>query len=331
MVTENKSIPASLSPKDQERLEPPQKKSFAQRMGVAGKTPWDLVQLLLIPLMLAAVGFGFTYWQNQTNLQIAQNNREKDFKIAAANRDQDQRIANNNQEEATLKAYIDDMTNLILAGKLESPSAPATLIARVKTLTALKRLTDGGRKATVIQFLYESKLIGYIDPPSNPPHPRPRIVDLSGADLSSAELVGTNLFGANLRGVYLRTAILRGAKLSCTSLGGGRPLCAILQDADLIGADLRGADLRGAALNSANLSGADLSCTNLSNGQPLCANLSDAILSGADLHGAILSGANLSGTNLSGANLSGAKVTQAQLNEAKSLQGATLPDGSKHP
>jgi len=61
-------------------------------------------------------------------------------------------------------------------------------------------------------------------------------------------------------------------------------------------------------------------------------------LTGADLQGAYLQVANLReaylrGVNLQGADLQGAKVTDEWLAEAlaRSLQGATMPDGSKHP
>lgn len=64
-------------------------------------------------------------------------------------------------------------------------------------------------------------------------------------------------------------------------------------------------------------------------------------LSGADLRGAFLkwldlskadlSGADLSDASLKGANLHHAKVTDKQLDTAKSLKGATMRDGSKHP
>lgn len=65
IATEEKLWIPPLSPKEQKKVEHIQKKSFAERRRVAGKTPWDLVQPLLIPLILAAVGFGFTYWQIQ--------------------------------------------------------------------------------------------------------------------------------------------------------------------------------------------------------------------------------------------------------------------------
>ena len=68
------------------------------------------------------------------------------------------------------------------------------------------------------------------------------------------------------------------------------------------------------------------------------ADLQGVILFGANLQGANLQGADLReaylrGVNLQGADLQGAKVTDEWLAEAlaRSLQGATMPDGSKHP
>jgi hypothetical protein len=75
--------------------------------------------------------------------------------------------------------------------------------------------------------------------------------------------------------------------------------------------DLRGANLSNADLGLAYLRGAHLSK----------ANLSRVSLGGADLRGA----------NLEGANLKDATVTDEQLEQAMSLIGATMPNGSKHP
>ena len=44
-----------------------------------------------------------------------------------------------------------------------------------------------------------------------------------------------------------------------------------------------------------------------------------------------LSGADLSNADLSGAYLTGARVSEAQLDTCESLQGAIMPDGTKHP
>jgi len=96
----------------------------------------------------------------------------------------------------------------------------------------------------------------------------------------------------------------------------------------LAGADLSDANLSDANLSKADLSNADLRYANLSG-----ANLSDANLSPAFLSGANLSEANLSGADLSDATLSDADgVTEEQLEEqAQTLAGATMPDGTIYP
>jgi uncharacterized protein YjbI with pentapeptide repeats len=92
-------------------------------------------------------------------------------------------------------------------------------------------------------------------------------------------------------------------------------------------ADLSGTYLSGSNLHFANLNGADLSGANLRN-----ANLSGAYLARADLHNAYLGAANLSGASLTEADLSDIKeLTDEQIHQAKSLKGAIMPDGSKHP
>jgi hypothetical protein len=59
--------------------------------------------------------------------------------------------------------------------------------------------------------------------------------------------------------------------------------------------------------------------------------LSGAYLLGTDLSGAYLSRADLGEADLSGANLRYAKgTTKKQLEQAKSLEGATMPNGQKH-
>jgi uncharacterized protein YjbI with pentapeptide repeats len=118
-----------------------------------------------------------------------------------------------------------------------------------------------------------------------------RILDLSKVDLFMADLRTAKLSEANLHGVYLAKA-------------------------NLINAFLVKADLSGAYLIQAKLIDADLSG----------ANLSDAWLRHADL-----SGANLSDAWLRHANLSSATgLTDEQLDQAQTLEGATMPNGQKY-
>lgn len=106
---------------------------------------------------------------------------------------------------------------------------------------------------------------------------------------------------------------------------------ALVIDTNLYGIDLNEAILPYARLHGAFLDGAQFQKANL-----FTADLSNTILYATDLRGADLREANLTGSNLgaadlSGANLHGAIVTIEQLKAAKSLKGATMPDGSIHP
>jgi uncharacterized protein YjbI with pentapeptide repeats len=135
------------------------------------------------------------------------------------------------------------------------------------------------------------------------------------AYLAEADLHAVQLIKAFLRRVVLRRAFLRSA---------------YLDEADLIRADLSEAYLGGAWLQDAVLLAANLNRANLNHAHSYGAVFVKADLSNADLYEADLSEANLRRADLSGADLSGATVTDGQLDTAKSLEGATLPDGSEH-
>jgi Pentapeptide repeats (8 copies) len=240
--------------------------------GLSGKTLWDWLQLLIIPLGLAVVALLF-------NLATTQK---------------DENIALDKQREDLLQIYLDRMSELLLKehlGELTPEGKPnpkykklvyqqeVRNLARTRTKVALIRL-DSHRKGIVLKFLYESHFI----------EKDPRIVDISRAELDGAylrlfNLSEANLSGANLSGTNLSGANLSGADLCCsTSNEGTRPtqlVRAILTGADLRNAHLRNADLRNANLERAKLSDADLSGANLQG-----ANLSEADLRNANLQGA---------------------------------------------
>jgi hypothetical protein len=144
--------------------------------------------------------------------------------------------------------------------------------------------------------------------------------DLSGANLSKANLLRANFSEANFWQANLQSADLRKANLREVNLQGAHLQYANLQGAFLQGAFLQYANLQGAFLQGAFLRGADL----------YGALLQGVHLRGADLEEANLQDANLLGADLEEANLQGAAVTDEQLADARSLQGATMPDGSKH-
>jgi uncharacterized protein YjbI with pentapeptide repeats len=190
---------------------------------LSGKTLWDLLQILIIPVVLVVGGF----WLKQI-----QKNREE---IASKQRaDDEQKIAADNQREVALQAYIDNISDLLLEKQLRTslPQAEVRKIARVRTMTVLPRL-GSVRQRAVLQFLHESDLIKKDKP----------IIALNGAYLRGVDLHGVGLYEDDLHGVDLRDANLKGADLSGAKLNG-----AILNRADMSGAKLKGADLNGADL-----------------------------------------------------------------------------------
>jgi uncharacterized protein YjbI with pentapeptide repeats len=186
-------------------------------------------------------------------------------------------------------------------------------LARARTLTVLGRL-DSDRKRNLLRFLYEAELIDKESP----------VLDLAEANFAETDLSGMLLSNASLDGANLARSNLTVARLD---------------GADLSGASLEGTELEFRLLKDADLTGALLSTKGIDAPKGISAQairqfqeVEVADLSGADLSDADLSGANLNDTDLEDANLEDAKGrTKGELElQAKSLEGATMPDGSVH-
>jgi uncharacterized protein YjbI with pentapeptide repeats len=216
--------------------------------------------------------------------------------------------------EAALQNYFEAVGELLIEKSLHRASPGDTLSAmvRAQTLSVLEGL-DPNRKRILLSFLYESGLI----------YERKLVVSLALAKLNRANLYGANLLGANLRSVDLGNANLSRANLVGANLKGANLSNAYLVEVDLSGAHLKNVNLSNTYLIDANLRNANLSD----------ADLSDADLSDADLSNALLSDANLSDSVLFNTNLSGTMgITSGELEQqARILNGAIMPDGSKHP
>jgi hypothetical protein len=217
-------------------------------------------------------------------------------------------IALERDHESAYQEYLGRIADLIEGGLGESqPDNEERRTAWTWTLAVLRQL-DGRRKGLLLQFLHKAGLIGGWEAEGGAG--KQAVVPLNGANLRGADLCGANLIGSNLSG----------ANLERSKLGG-----AFLRGADLSGANLRGANLHGAELTGAKLCGA-----NLSNAFLTRANLIRADLSQAKLQQAYLRGANLSDANLRQADLEGASVMPQQLAQARRLDNAILPNGTKH-
>jgi hypothetical protein len=99
-----------------------------------------------------AISVAFT-WQQNARLQQIEDQR------AAS----DRRIEDQRAQDDALQAYLDSMSRLLLEEDLRNSQEGdvTNALARARTLTVLRRL-DGDGKGSVVQFLYESRLIGEV-------------------------------------------------------------------------------------------------------------------------------------------------------------------------
>jgi uncharacterized protein YjbI with pentapeptide repeats len=279
------------------------------------RTFWDWLNLLLVPVVLALGGYLFTRSENRrARLDIAEQHR------------QDQVIAEQRRQDDMRQAYLDGMSQLVTDKEQPLDKVPRgaslSILARARTLTVLTRL-DGERKRSVLQFLYESRLVTMGHDIVDLREADLGKASLSKANLSEANLSGANLYGSTLSEADLSRANLSEATLSSATLSGANLSSATLNRAVLSGANLSDAELIGANLSEATLSSATLSGAKLNRAALRAATLYESILSGANLSRADLSGANLYGANLSGADLSEANLSGATLIETN-LSGANL-------
>jgi uncharacterized protein YjbI with pentapeptide repeats len=261
--------------------------------GFETKTLWDWMELLIVPLVLAGGAFFLNRSERNTEREIA---------------------ADRQQEEA-LQTYFDRMSELLLKEKLRTTKkAEVRDVARTRTLSVL-RVLDKKRKGHILLFLYEARLIIKGNPR----------ISIKGADFSGADLTSTKLSGVDLSDTNLMDADLTGANLNGANLSNAQLVSASLFDANLHNANLKNTNLNMTNLLLANLSGA-----NLEGAELIGADLSEAFLTGTNLKLSNFRLANLKDANLIDADLTDAIISTKQLASAKSLQGATLPDGTKH-
>src|SRR6266446_4725971 len=221
------------------------------------QTLWNWLQLLIIPIVLAAGVIWFSMQQSQISFQVSQQQRQNELNIAA-----------DQQRETTLQTYLNLMSDLLLNPNIHTfgqQGDAARTLSRTRTLIVLQQL-DGPRKAIVLKFLYSGGLIKRQDPQSHNVEP---VVNVTGADFGGVDLEGSELGGADLAGVNLSRANLIGTDLSATYLSNAN-----LSGADLTGANLSNADLTGVKLSNAHLTDVDWKNTTCPDGTNSNANSS---------------------------------------------------------
>jgi uncharacterized protein YjbI with pentapeptide repeats len=218
-------------------------------VGIArpAKTLWDVVQLLVIPVVLS---LGVLYFNQQE-------------------RKTERRLSIDRTEDAVLQNYLDRVSDLILnRGLMEeekNAASPVHMVAQVRSVTALRQLSTQ-RQNSIFQFLRDTGLCETM---------------LAGASLLDIDLREAHLWSITFDRASLIRARLSGASLYAASLKEAK-----LIDADLSGCRLTGADLSASLLLRANFTNADLSGANLSSANLTGAKWDGANFNGVDLTGA---------------------------------------------
>jgi hypothetical protein len=190
--------------------------------GFRNKTIWDFLQLLIVPLMLAAIGFWFTAQQDARQQQTENQRAQQSQKIENQRAEAERELAKQRAQDEALQAYLDQMSGLLLERDLRTSEVDSEVrtLARVRTLTVLERLGPS-RKTAVMQFLVEAELVQRVGG-------RGPLITLTGANLRNADLQVGNLSGADLEDADLTFADVDSADLSYANLSN-----ADLEDADL--------------------------------------------------------------------------------------------------
>ncbi|MDX1691338.1 MAG: pentapeptide repeat-containing protein [Acidimicrobiia bacterium] len=205
--------------------------------GFEGKTLWDWMSLLAVPVLLAA-GAGL--------INLGQN-----------------RLADARAEESAVQAYFGRISVLVLS---DGDTTATDAIGSAQTAAVL-RTVSGERAGRILLFLDEMDLLARYDVSYEGLDLRSaelKDVDLAGAEFEDADLAGADLEGANLAGADFEGANLSGADLKDAVLSGASFEDAELGRALLDHADLRGADLREVrGLSAARLAEACFDATTL--------------------------------------------------------------------
>jgi hypothetical protein len=104
-----------------------------------GKTLWDWLQLLIIPLALAVVLFILNAEQGRVSQQFADQQNRSNLLFAQQQQQTNNQLVENQQQDSILQSYIDRIGDLVLYNNLSKskPSDPVRTLARIRTLSTL--------------------------------------------------------------------------------------------------------------------------------------------------------------------------------------------------
>lgn len=202
--------------------------------------------------------------------------------------------AKGNQQQQ-LNSYINTISEFMIQNNLDGqssdkPQLPAVSKAAhgytlntLSTFDGIPIVADNDKKLSLLNFLYDSELIGFCTSPGT----GFKSLVLSAPASDQCQPSRIKLHGANLQDLAFARlgSRIRGINLSRANLSAAKFPEIDLSYADLSGAILRSADFGKSILHGVNFSGAYLVDADLANTDISQSDLSHAQLCGADLSG----------------------------------------------
>src|SRR3712207_3440748 len=107
--------------------------------GFRGKTLWDVLQLLIVPLVLVVIGFLFTMQQDARQQKIENERAQQAREIENQRAEAERELAEQRGQDEALQAYLDQMNSLLLGKGLRDSDegSEERTLARARTLTVL--------------------------------------------------------------------------------------------------------------------------------------------------------------------------------------------------
>ena len=194
------------------------------------KPIWDWLELLLIPLLLALLGW-FITWKNNKN---------------------EREITKNKSLQESFDSYLEFMSKLILENDMaNSDDHKVPIIARARTINFLDS-ADSEKRGLVLQFLAETNLICAPNP----------IINLNGINLNKTKLRNIRLEKISLKGVHLKNCDFKGANLKGSDFTSSNFENCNLSNSNLENSNLTYADMENVNLTNGNLVKATIDGTN---------------------------------------------------------------------
>lgn len=131
---------------------------FWKWTGISEKKGWDILQLLVVPVVIGLLSFGVQQYFKDKDAQQQTIDKENQEKSAYRKAEQDRRSADEKAKQETLVNYLDQMAQSLKEGLLQAkPGEKEFIIAQARTVIALQSL-DAKRQHLIIQYLQAAGL-----------------------------------------------------------------------------------------------------------------------------------------------------------------------------